>query len=54
MKVFEKVGDVMAEFGMKLENDAKKAQRPAEHEEAKTNGEAKSAKRSSKGPKKTE
>jgi ferredoxin len=31
MKVFAKVGDVMAEFGMKLETEAKRAQRPAEH-----------------------
>jgi len=30
-KIFEKVGDVMAEFGLKLEREAKKAQRPAEH-----------------------
>lgn len=30
MKVVEKVGDVIAEFGMKLENEAKKAARPAE------------------------
>jgi len=29
--VFEKVGDVMAGFGMKLENRAREAQRPAEH-----------------------
>jgi ferredoxin len=32
-KIFEKVGDVMAEFGMKLEKEAKQAQRPAEHTE---------------------
>lgn len=31
LKVFEKMGDVMAEFGMKLENKAREAQRPAEH-----------------------
>lgn len=30
-KIFEKVMDVMAEFGLKLENDAKKATRPTEH-----------------------
>ena len=30
MKVIEKVGDVIAEFGMKIENEAKKATRPAE------------------------
>jgi len=38
-KVFEKIGDVMADFGMKLENKAKNAQRPEEHtksEEPKT------------------
>ena len=29
MKVVEKVGDVIAEFGMKLENEVKKAARPA-------------------------
>ena len=39
LKVFEKVGDVMAEFGMKLETEAKKAQRPVEH----TNGAAESS-----------
>ena len=38
MKVVEKVGDVIAEFGMKLENEAKKAARPAE---ASTGGTAK-------------
>ncbi|HEY2865691.1 MAG TPA: hypothetical protein VGJ02_01250 [Pyrinomonadaceae bacterium] len=32
-KVFEKVGDVMAEFGMKLERDAKQSRRPSEHVE---------------------
>lgn len=31
LKVFEKVGDMMAEFGMKLETEAKKATRPEEH-----------------------
>jgi len=30
MKVVEKVGDVIAEFGMKLEREAKKASRPKE------------------------
>ena len=30
-KVVEKVGDVLAEFGMKLENEARKAARPKEH-----------------------
>lgn len=33
-KVFEKVGDVMADFGMKLENKARQAQRPPEHTDA--------------------
>ena len=32
MKVVEKVGDVIAEFGMKIENEAKKATRPPESE----------------------
>jgi hypothetical protein len=31
MKVVEKVGDVMAEFGMRLEQEARKATRPASH-----------------------
>lgn len=44
LKVFEKVGDVMAEFGKKLENEDKKATRPAEH----CNGAEKSA--GEKGP----
>jgi ferredoxin len=30
MKVIEKVGDVMAEFGMKLEQEARKARRPSD------------------------
>jgi ferredoxin len=30
-KIAEKVGDVMAEFGMKMENAAKQAARPEEH-----------------------
>jgi ferredoxin len=30
-KIFEKAVDVMAEFGIKLENDAKEAKRPEEH-----------------------
>lgn len=33
-KIFEKAMDVMAEFGLKLDNEAKKSQRPAEHNEA--------------------
>ena len=40
-KVFEKVGDVMAEFGMKLEHNAKQARRPSEHTEASTENGAK-------------
>lgn len=39
-KIFEKIGDVMADFGMKLETKAREAQRPEEHSE--------------KGPKKAE
>jgi ferredoxin len=35
--VFEKVGDVMAGFGMKLENKAREAQRPAEHSQTTDN-----------------
>jgi len=31
-KIFGKVMDVLAEFGLKLENDAKKAKRPNEHD----------------------
>ena len=46
LKVVEKVGDIIAEFGIKLENEAKKAKRPAE---AKTN--AKNAKGSATKPK---
>jgi ferredoxin len=33
--VFDKIGDVMAEFGFKLEKNAKAAARPKEHTEAK-------------------
>lgn len=29
--IFEKVGDIMADFGMKLEKNAKEAQKPTEH-----------------------
>lgn len=43
-KIFEKIGDVMAEFGMKLESQAKQARRPAEHVE--TNGESRDDKAS--------
>lgn len=40
MKVIEKVGDVMAEFGMKLEQEARKARRPNEsHSETAERGE---------------
>lgn len=46
MKVVEKVGDVIAEFGMKLENEARKAARPKEH-----NSEPKTAKGSAAKPK---
>jgi ferredoxin len=31
--IFEKIGDIMAEFGMKLERDSKAATRPKEHVE---------------------
>jgi ferredoxin len=30
-KIFEKIGDVMADFGIKLENKAREARRPEEH-----------------------
>ena len=45
-KVFEKVGDVMAEFGFKKEEDQKKRSRPAEA--ADTNGKAENEKKKSK------
>jgi ferredoxin len=32
-KVFEKVGDIMADLGMKMETKAREAQRPEEHHE---------------------
>ena len=35
MKVVEKVGDVIAEFGMKIEKEAKKASRPKDEQAAK-------------------
>lgn len=38
-KVFEKIGDVMADFGMKLENKARDAKRPEEHKEDKAKNE---------------
>jgi hypothetical protein len=39
-KVFEKIGDVMADFGMKLENKAREARKPEEHngKKSETNG----------------
>jgi hypothetical protein len=46
--IFEKVGDIMADFGMKLEKNAKQAQRPTEHSEP-----SKASKKTSKGPKKS-
>ncbi len=49
MKVVEKVGDVMAEFGMKLEAEAKKATRPPEAAPASDGPKRRPAK--SKGPK---
>lgn len=38
MEVFRKVGDVMADFGRKVEEEAKKATRPAEPAKAETAG----------------
>lgn len=35
-KVFEKIGDVMADFGMKMETKARQAKRPGEHNEQDT------------------
>ena len=46
MKVVEKVGDVIAEFGMKIENEARKEARPAE-----TKTDAGKAKKSTPPPK---
>lgn len=37
-KIFGKVMDVMAEFGLKMDDEAKKAKRPAEHGEEKAEG----------------
>lgn len=48
-KVFGKVMDVMAEFGLKMDDDAKKAKRPAEHGEEKSEDN----KKETKGKKKT-
>lgn len=38
-KIFEKAMDVMAEFGLKLEDEAKKAKRPGEHKPEESAGE---------------
>lgn len=35
-KIFEKVMDVLAEFGLKLDQEAKRAKRPGEHQNAET------------------
>ena len=43
--IFEKVGDIMADFGMKLEKNAKEAQRPTEHSEKASTGKKSSNKR---------
>ena len=47
-KVLEKIGDVMAEFGFKKEEEQKKRARPAESAAGKTNGKA-NARASEKG-----
>jgi uncharacterized 2Fe-2S/4Fe-4S cluster protein (DUF4445 family) len=44
-KIFEKVMDVMAEFGLKLDNEAKKAKRPTEHSEESEDTEGKAKKK---------
>lgn len=49
--IFEKVIDVMAEFGLKLEREAKNAQRPSEHKseaEPEKNGQKKTADKTTK------
>jgi ferredoxin len=43
--IFEKVGDILADFGMKLEKGAKDAQRPVEHAESTTANTKKSSAR---------
>jgi hypothetical protein len=48
-KIFEKAMDVMAEFGLKLDQEAKKAKRPAEHGEAAETEEKPKKKRGGKG-----
>jgi ferredoxin len=51
--IFEKIGDVMASFGMKLETKARNAQRPAEHSDTADNaGVTGSAKKPGKSTKK--
>ena len=40
-KVFEKIGDVMADLGLKMETKAREAQRPEEHHEKETSTEEK-------------
>lgn len=37
-KVVDKIMDVMAEFGLKMDKETKNARRPDEHKEAETNG----------------
>jgi ferredoxin len=41
LKIFDKIGDVMAEFGLKLENESKAAGRPKEHSKKKSANESK-------------
>lgn len=53
MKVFEKVGDVIAEFGIKLENEARKAARPEEHKAETASAKATEAKQKPRGSRKT-
>ncbi len=54
-KIFGKVMDVMAEFGLKMDDADKKAKRPAEHGEAEAeNHEANHKKKRSKKEKATE
>lgn len=50
--IFEKLGDVMAEFGMKMEKEAKAAARPKEHTEGKpVNGSKSKKKKEAPSPK---
>ena len=53
MKVFEKVGDVIAEFGMKLENEARKAARPNEHQATTASAKTADTKAKPRAPRKT-